>query len=286
MLWILLSVVSGFFDATIYALMKKLKKMDELVLLWVQYLFSLPLMALLLFFFMPATIDQHVYGIAVVNAVLLMLTTWSLARAFQSTNLSHSIPLVSLTPLFLLGTSAIMIGETPTPLGYVGILLTVMGTYVLNLKERDKGIFGPFLSIVRAQGPRYALLGAFLMSIMANLFKLGITYSNPVYYSFLVHGIITFILFLLFIRKLGEVIAQIKVFFKESLVIGLSNALMSLTAGFAVLTAIVPYMVSLKRSSVLFGMFYSHYWFKEENGRDVYAGALIMAIGAVFIIMS
>ncbi len=286
MLWIVLSLLSGFFDATIYAYMKRLKGMDELVLLWVQYLFSLPIVLILLVWFMPTAINSEVYGIAVLNAVLLMLTTWALARAFQSTNLSLAIPLVSLTPLFLLATSAIMVGEVPTPLGYVGILLTVMGTYVLNIKERERGIFGPFLAIIRHSGSRFALLGAFLMSIMANLFKIGISFSNPVYYTALVHSIIVIILFVLFLPKLKETIYHIKARMGPSLIIGLSNALMSLTAGIALLTAIVPYMISLKRSSVLFGLLYSQYWFKEENGRNVYTGALIMVIGAILIIMS
>lgn len=286
MLWIFLSLISGFFDATIYAYMKRLKHLDEIVLLWVQYLFSVPFLIPLLFFFMPETIDSRVYSIGIVNAVLLMLTTWSLARAFQSTNLSLAIPLVSLTPLFLLITSAIMVGEIPTPLGYVGIFLTVMGTYVLNLKDNKRGILGPFIAMVTNPGPRYALLGAFLMSIMANMFKIGIFYSNPIFYTMLVHTTISLVLLLVFIRKLRSTLVGIKGSIGHCAIMGFSNAAMSLTAGIALLTAIVPYMVSLKRSSVLYGMFYSHYWFKEQNGRDVYIGALIMVIGAILIIMS
>ncbi len=286
MLWIFLSLLSGFFDATIYSYMKRLKHLDEIVLLWVQYLFSVPFLIPLLFFFMPDAIDHRVYAIGIINAVLLMLTTWALARAFQSTNLSMAIPLVSLTPLFLLITSAVMVKEFPTPLGYVGILLTVMGTYVLNLKESKRGILGPFVAIFTNPGPRYALLGAFLMSIMANLFKIGISYSNPFFYTLFIHATISVVLLMLFVWRLKSTFAGIRGSVGHCVVMGFSNAAMSLTAGVALLTAIVPYMVSLKRSSVLFGLFYSHYWFKEQNGRNVYAGALIMVIGAVLIIMS
>jgi drug/metabolite transporter (DMT)-like permease len=286
MLWIFLSLLSGFFDATIYAYMKRLKHLDEIVLLWVQYLFSVPFLIPLLFFFMPDAIDSRVYAIGIVNAILLMLATWALARAFQSTNLSMAIPLVSLTPLFLLITSAIMVKEFPTPLGYVGIVLTVMGTYVLNLKESKNGILGPFIAMFTNPGPRYALLGAFLMSIMANLFKIGISYSNPLFYTLFIHTTISLVLLLVFIRKLKSTFLGIKGSAGHCIIMGFSNAAMSLTAGIALLTAIVPYMISLKRSSVLFGMFYSHHWFKEQNGRDVYMGALIMVIGAILIIMS
>jgi uncharacterized membrane protein len=57
-------------------------------------------------------------------------------------------------------------------------------------------------------------------------------------------------------------------------------------AGLALLTAIVPYMISLKRSSVIFGMAYSHFFFREENVKFRLLGAVIMLIGAVLIVVS
>ena len=67
---------------------------------------------------------------------------------------------------------------------------------------------------------------------------------------------------------------------------GFANAFMSITAGLALLTAIVPYMISLKRSSVLFSMAYSHIWFKETNIKGRFLGTAIMFAGAALIVLS
>src|SRR5690606_20512891 len=64
-------------------------------------------------------------------------------KAIKRSELSVTVPLITLTPLFMLLTSPIMIGEFPSPLGIVGIVLIVVGTYISNLSQDTKNFFAP-----------------------------------------------------------------------------------------------------------------------------------------------
>jgi len=287
MIWIILSILAGLGDATLYALMKKISNMDANLVVWVQYAFSLPFLIIALIFFYPKSIDNNVFLLGIVNAILLAITMRLLYRAFHSENLSLTIPLLSFTPLFLLITSPLIVGESPASArGYLGILFIVIGAYVLNLHEKKHDIFGPFKALFARVGPRCALGAAFMMSIMANMFKIGINYSNPFFYNTLVHTTILIILLPVLLVKFKTNILQIKNNLTIGIGMGIANALMAITAGLALLTAIVPYMISLKRSSVIFGMMYSHFVFKEIGIKGRLLGTTIMLIGAITIIMS
>ena len=72
MLWALLSVLSGLGDSIIFALTKKLKGVDKSIIVWVQYAFALPFLAVLLYLNYPKNIDSDVYWIAVPNGALLL----------------------------------------------------------------------------------------------------------------------------------------------------------------------------------------------------------------------
>ena len=56
----------------------------------------------------------------------------------------HLAPLMlAFTPLFLLVTSPLTLGEFPSPAGVGGLMCVALGSYVLNLRERRKGFWGP-----------------------------------------------------------------------------------------------------------------------------------------------
>jgi len=88
MLWVFLSILAGFGDATVYAIMKRLKNLDAWLVVWIQFAFSLPIILVLALFIFPETINQNVYWLAFVNAFLLILTVRLLFRAFSSEQLS------------------------------------------------------------------------------------------------------------------------------------------------------------------------------------------------------
>lgn len=282
MLWVFLSVLSGFGDAIIFALMKKLKLVNSSIVVWVQYAFALPFLLILLYFNYPQKISFDVYWIAALNGMLLVITTYLLVKALQMSRLSVSLPMLSLTPLFLVMFSYLMLKEMPTNAGFIGIILVVVGAYIVNIKK-GKGFFEPFSSLFKIKGSFYVIIVAFIWGITSNLFKMGIMSSNAIFFTVLVYFFISLVMLPLFLIKFNEKLNHIKINFKPLFFLGISSAFMIALASYAMASAIVPYVISLKRSSLIFSIFIGYFFFKEKNIRNSLIGTAIMLIGGVLI---
>jgi drug/metabolite transporter (DMT)-like permease len=129
------------------------------------------------------------------------------------------------------------------------------------------------------------IIVAFLFSITANLGKILVLKSSPLFFSsiYLPSLAIPFLFIALFTS--GEKINQLKSNFNGLFFIGLFFALMTVFHMLAVQLVIVPYMISIKRTSSIFSVLYGHFLFKEKNIKERLLGALIMLIGAVLIIL-
>jgi len=281
MLWAFLSIISGLGDAVIFALMKKLKQVNSSIVVWVQYAFALPFLLILLYFNYPEKINANVYWNAALNAILLLFSTYLLIKATQISKLSITMPMLSFTPLFLLFTSYIMLNEIPTQLGFIGVFLIVLGAYMIHIEDYKKGFFSPFKALIKDKGSFYVLIVAFIWSITANLFKLGMLGSNPIFFSVVVYLVISIIMVPIIFTR--QNIASIKSHFNMLIFLGLASAFMIATSSYAIISAIVPYVISLKRSSIIFAIFFGYFFFNEKNIRNALIGTIIMLFGGVLI---
>lgn len=283
MLWAFLSIISGFGDAIMFALMKKLKGINNSMIVWTQHFFALPFLLILLYFNYPQNINFNVYWTAFLNSVLLLISTYLLVKATQISKLSISMPMLSFTPLFLIVTSYIMINELPTFYGFFGILLIVIGAYVIHIGDYKKGFFEPIRTLFTDKGSFYVILVAFIWAVTANLFKIGIIGSNPIFFSVLVYLIISIIMFPLLFVNFNNKTKDLKLNFNKLMLLGIASAFVIVTASFAMLTAIVPYVISLKRSSIIFAIFFGYLFFNEKNIGNALIGTIIMLIGGVLV---
>ena len=283
MWWALLTIISGLFDAIMFALMKKLKETNNSIVVWVQYAFALPFLLVALYFYYPQKIDNNVYLIIIENSILLLISTYFLVKAAQISDLSVSMPLLSFTPLFLLFLSYAILKEMPTLYGFIGIILITIGAYIINIRDFRSGIFQPLKSLITNKGSLYAIIVAFIWSITANLFKLGILASNPIFFSASVYLVISFVMLPIIFYRLKDNFSEIKLNFGLLSILGFSGAVMIITSSIPMLYAIVPYVISLKRSSVIFTVLIGYYLFKERNIKYALIGTIIMLVGGVLI---
>jgi drug/metabolite transporter (DMT)-like permease len=286
MLWAILSVLSGLGDAIGFAFMKKLKGTGNSVVVWVQYAFALPFLLALLYFSYPEKIIADVYWVALVNSILLIIPAYLLVKATQISDLSVSMPMLSLTPLFLIITSYLMRGELPTFYGVIGIFLIAAGAYTVNINHSSDGFLEPFKRLIKDKGPFYAIIVAFIWSITSNLFKTGILYSGPVFYNAVVYLFSSMIMLPLVFIKFKDKVRDIKTNFNSLILLGCLSAFMTVLAAYAMLSSIVPYVIALKRSSVIFSVLIGFIFFKEKNFKHAIIGSGIMFIGAVLIMVA
>jgi uncharacterized membrane protein len=271
------------------------KKGDEYVTALAMTLFSFPVVLLALIWTgIPQT--NIYFWIAVgVKTPLMSCAGIFRAKAHKRADQSLIVPLLCFTPVFVLMFAPIVLNQHIKPLGMVGVLIIVIGVYVMRITESKKGFFGPVIIIFREAGARYMLLVAFLWSITTILDGVGVINAggmkNDIFLSFRAGAF-----WLLCTQGLSAIITGVIVFcrrnnkaeinFKKLIPIGLSNSLQELAQMCAMGLIAAVYVNSIKRLSIILTVLIGHYYFKEEGLKERLPGAVIMVVGFILITIS
>lgn len=285
MLWVFLSILAGLGDAVTFALIKKLKNLDISVKLLLYTITVLPFLLFGFLFYEFVKVPLYFYFIAIVNVGVWILAMFLLMKSLKEADLSISIPLLSFTPIFLLFVSYILLKELPSFLGLIGILVVVTGSYILNLSSTKHAYFEPFKSILKNKGI-YMIIVAFLFSITSSVAKIGINLSNPAYFMFMHYLIASIVMIIFFFKRLKKNKKIIKQNYVYMLILGFAVAISELLAATAFKFSIVPYVISIKRSSIIFSVIIGFLFFKEKNFKQAVIGTITMFIGVILITMS
>lgn len=280
----LLSLLCAFFAATSDALSKKsLAESNEYLIVWVRVGFSTPFLLILLPFIEIPKLDQSFF-IAVLVLLPLEITALILyVKAIKISPLSMTLPFLTLTPIFMIFTSNLILGEKLDKYGIIGIALTAVGAYLLNVKATVKGILEPFRAIGRERGSLYMIIVAFIYSITSNFGKMAVLHSSPLFFASTYYSTLAVIIFPLLLWKNRDGVRRIMFPDITFLLIGFTMAISNLTHFLAVDITEVSYVISVKRTSLLFGIMYGALWFKERDVKERLIGAVIMISGVVII---
>jgi drug/metabolite transporter (DMT)-like permease len=136
---------------------------DEYITSWALRFFALAVLWPILFFIEIPELNQKFWLALFASGTLNVVATILYMKAIQYEDLSKTIPMISFTPLFLLATSPLIVGEFPSGWGLVGVILIVIGAYTLNIHKHDHGDYlAPIKSIFEDKGTKLMLLVAFI----------------------------------------------------------------------------------------------------------------------------
>lgn len=284
MIWLGLSLVCAASIATIDAFTKRfLAHLTVQEMAAARLLFGLPFFLILLFFIPVPHLDKTFYLTMGLALPVEIIAFFLYMRAIQVSPLSLSIPFLAFTPVFLILTGRVILGEQLNLKGIAGIIFVVLGSYVLNLREVRNGFWGPFNAIKREKGSWLMLIVAFLYALTAAAGKKAIQHSGAIFFGpfyFLVLGLL--VSGGLLVSKQVTVRSLKKVFY-PGLGIGVLMVIMVLSHMIAISRVPAAYMIATKRTSILFSVFYGAFLFKEENIKERFWGAVLMLVGVVVI---
>ncbi|MBI4015472.1 MAG: EamA family transporter [Candidatus Aenigmarchaeota archaeon] len=287
MFWLILSLLTALFTNLRDITSKKsLEKVDVYTASFSGIFFTLPFLLPLLFFIEIPKIGTLFFPTLIIAAVLYAASYILYSKALSTSDISVTVPMASFTPAFMLITSPILINELPNTLGIIGVLLGFLGSYVLNIRELHKGFFEPFKALLRGSGPRLMLIVAFIWSIAANLDKIGLQNSSPIFWLIANNMAIAAVMLPIMLHKSTGGVKGIRTNLKWLLPIGLSAALMSITFMLAINTTLVAYVISIKRLIIVFGVIAGYMVFGEKNIKERLIGSIIMIIGVLLITLS
>lgn len=264
-----------------------LHHIDEYTAAFSMHLVQSILLVPLIFYFGMEYMSPRFLWALLASSILQLTVILLYFKAIKRSELSVTVPLVTLTPLFMLLTSPIMIGQFPSLLGIGGIILIVAGTYISNIEQGNRNFFAPFASLVKNQGPRYMLLVAFIWSITANIDKIGVEETSPIYWAFAKDFVILIYLIPILIWKSKKPLLQIKNRKWPLFLVGVFRSASVLTQMFAIQFILVAYVISIKRASSVFIILFAFLYMNErKNFRNRLIGIIIILLGLFIIAVS
>lgn len=307
MLWILLSLLGAVTNASYFIIIKRyITTLDPKILTGIGFTWGgLLLLALCAFRGFPV-IGQDFYLAVAITAILNIISLALIFRALSSTDLSLSIPMLSFTPVILIGTSYLFLGEVPSLAGVAGICIIVIGSYVLNITSSDKHLIDPVRSMLKSRGSWYMLIVAFLFAVSINFDKIAMLNSDPFFGMALTVFAIgsAFVLMAAFSRYSVYSLSSQRTaemgyraprsgypgflhrnYFALTILIGVFVAIEAASINVAYTMQIVPYVIAIKRLSIIFVVLYGTLIFSEDETVKRLMGAAMMVGGAVIIVL-
>src|SRR3990167_9557494 len=282
MLWILFAFITAFALSTAYALSKRaMTQSNEYVIAWVREGYALPFIAIA-FFFIPIPNLDTTFWISVLILLPLEITALILyVKAIKLSPLSLTIPYMALSPVFIIVIAFFLLGEWPDKSGFAGIFLITVGAYLLNAKASSLGLLGPIKAIAKEKGSLLMVIVAVIYGITSTIGKIAVQHSGPIFFGFFYPLLLTITLSMVVGIKgtLHRVVSRPVTF----LTIGIFTAIMILSHFLAISMADVAYVISVKRTSLIFSVLYGRLIFKEINVTERLLGSILMLAGIVSI---
>ncbi|MEG4232649.1 EamA family transporter [Microcoleus sp. Pol11C3] len=284
MMWLIFALLSAFFEAVKDVVSKhNLKANDEYVVTWSLTFFTAAFLTPLLFIIEIPPLNQQFWIALLIGGSMNAVIALLYIKAIKLSDLSLTVPLVALTPLFMLLTSPLIVGEYPNFFDGIGVFLIVMGSYLLNIKEKSQGYLAPFKALLHQPGSKLMLLVAFLWSITTNFDKIGVQNSSPIFWVFALLTTMSVLLLPVLLHKTSNPKRQIIQYLPMLMTMGFFNALGVIFQMQALTMTLVVQVIALKRTSVLMGVLFGHFIFKEKDIQERFLGAAIMMGGVLFI---
>ena len=222
-------------------------------------------------------------GLALI--IISLFSALLFLKAIKQSDLSLTIPLLSLSPLFSSLFSLIFLNEKLSYFQYIGVFLIIFGTLILYSKKITLGeILKSFKVLINNKSARLMLVVSLIWSLTPVLDKLCLKNSSINIHGFIQSFGLVILLTFLLKRERHEIIG-LKKNWKLILITTFTGIIATVLQFYAILFNYVPIMEAIKRSigqlsSVVFGKLF----FKEIITKPKILGVLILSFGVYYIL--
>ncbi len=234
--------------------------------------------------FMSTMTTQDYPWVLALDGTLNAIALFFYIRAFKYADASLVAPLMLLTPLFLLVTSPLILGEKIPPLGIVGILFAVIGSYRLGQADSGTAMLTAFKRLAKDHGVQCMLVTVSIWSITSNLDKIGVYASTPLIWGASISLVITvFGIAFLIVGPKPSVRGGRNLLLAS--VPGLGLAAQAVLQNMSLTMLMVPYVITIKRTSAILTILISGRLLKEDISQRL-KGAILMLLGTILMVFA
>lgn len=281
-IWFSLCLATAVFVGTTDALIKTaLKTQSPTAVALGRYVWS-SLFLLPFVFAGSAPSDPRAFWTATIVALPIEVAAALMYQhALHRSPLSLTVPYLAFTPVFLLLTGWIMLGERPTVPGILGVALVTAGALALQRRPAPGRSWASWI-IPSDRGSLLILCVALLYSFTSALTKRAVLAGSPLSFPGIYFGLLSVCLVPFQFRAPGwarSLVSRPALF----AAVGILEAITLLLQFEAYLHVEVAYVISIKRLSPLVAVFYGRLFFHERASPARLVGAALMVGGAAVI---
>jgi drug/metabolite transporter (DMT)-like permease len=218
-----------------------------------------------------------------IEVLLVAGSTLLYFRAMQVTPISLCMPYISFTPVFLIFTGQVMLGEMPATEKLVGVVMIFIGSLAMHRLLFARGWLEPIKAIWRERGCFYMLLVGFVNSITNPIDKQLVLMTDAFTQACAFGaGMCVFFTILLFARRAdaGRVIRAVP--FWAALAGTLEAvALIFQLSSHNYIDVVIT--ISVKRAGIILVVLLGWLVFKEKNIGDKLIASSVMLVGVLII---
>ena len=284
-MWFFLALVAALCQVLRNTVMKRLgDSLDEYINVWGRFTFLLPFAAAFVAWRGVPTLQPGFVPACLAFAVSQTISTMALSKALKLGQISMVTALWKVSLLILVVLGYLTLRETPSALGIAGILISMVGVYLLNVNRAHIAWWAPFAVLFTDRGLRYTLLAALFYAPSVVTIKWAMQCSDP--YVGTLGGYLAASLLVtpIVLGTSRKRFAEIPRHWKAFVSFGLFAALTTVSQGTAYLMTLSSYVEAVKQVEILFAMAIGVLVFGErQKVRDIAPGAVVMLAGVVLL---
>jgi drug/metabolite transporter (DMT)-like permease len=248
-----------------------------------RWLFVLPFLALVGLSLNRPSLDATFWIAAAAALPLELLAAFLYMQVLKICHLSLCIPLLAFTPVFLILTGWLFLGEALNAAGLMGIALVAAGSYFLGLGGLRGAWWEPLAALARQEGARLMLIVAAIYSVTSALGKLAILHSGPAFFGVVYPAAVGGLMLAAYPLSPVRQGRFLRSRWLAGVVLGMAAAGEIFCHVFGMALAPAAYLIGVKRLSILFSVILGGVFLQERPILPRLAAAALMVSGVALI---
>ena len=295
-IWIPITIFAAFSQNLRSIYQKKLQKnISNISSTYTRFLFGLPFVFIYFLFlynysnttFLVSNINLQFIFYCLIGGISQIIATFLLLKIFMTNNFSVATAYSKTEPIQAAFFGFILLSDPISFIGFIGILIGLIGIMITSSKKVDLNINFFNLSVF------YGLLSGSLFGLSAVLFRgashslFSIDYILTSSFTLLIAiGIQTLILTIYILFKDIKQFYLIYLNWKDSLIVGFFGAFASICWFYAMSVQNVAYVRALGQIELIFTILASIFYFKEKIVKTEILGIMTTLVGILIILFN
>ena len=284
-MWFTLALLSALFQVLRNMVMKQLgHTLDETINVWGRFTFLLPFAAVGVIWKGVPPVQEGFWKVGLYFGISQVLGTLCLSKALKQSDISLVTPLWKLSLILLVLWGYFTLGEVPSFLGLVGVALSLIGMYLLNIRRAWISFWAPFAALFRDPGQRWTLLSAMGYAPSVVFIKKMALMSDPMFAVLIGYLFCAVLITPYTVYRSRRHFGQLGRYWRGFMSLGALAALSTWSGTTAYTLTLSSYVEAVKQLEVLLAITIGYFFFGEGSTiRAIWMGALVMMIGTALL---